>query len=90
VLDGAPSHTSGQITLAQNVSLLRLPSYSWELNPVERWFQEFRCALSERVFDTVEQLQEALTKTLEPYSGGTLLDYEASRVSRGGCKPSSH
>jgi hypothetical protein len=28
VLDGAPSHTSGQITLPENVSLLRLPAYS--------------------------------------------------------------
>jgi transposase len=67
VLGGAPSHTCGQITLPQNVRLLRLPSYSPESNPVERWFQEFRCALSNRVFDTVEQLQEALTKALEPY-----------------------
>ena len=67
VLDGAPSHTSRQIALPQNVRLLRLPSYSPELNPLERWFQEFRRALSNRVFDTVEQLQEALTKALEPY-----------------------
>ena len=41
VLDGAPSHTSAQIVLPENVSLLRLPSYSPELNPVERWFEEF-------------------------------------------------
>lgn len=67
VLDGAPSHTSGQIALPENVSLMRLPAYSPELNPVERWFQEFRRALSNRVFETVELLQEALTATLEPY-----------------------
>ena len=67
VLDGAPSHTAGQITLPKNVSLLRLPAYSPELNPVERWFQEFRRALSNKVFGTVELLQEALTKALEPY-----------------------
>ncbi len=56
VLDGAPSHTSSQITLPENVSLLALPSYSPELNPVERWFQEFRRALSNRIFETIEQL----------------------------------
>jgi transposase len=67
VLDGAPSHTSGQLTLPENVSLMRLPAYSPELNPVERWFQEFRRALSNRVFETVELLQEALTKALETY-----------------------
>ncbi len=67
VLDGAPSHTSGQIALPENVSLMALPAYSPELNPVERWFQEFRRALSNRTFETVELLQEALTKVLEPY-----------------------
>jgi transposase len=67
VLDGAPSHTSGRIELPENMSLLRLPAYSPELNPVERWFQEFRRALSNRIFETVELLQEALTEALEPY-----------------------
>jgi hypothetical protein len=67
VLDGAPSHTSGEIRLPENVSLLRLPSYSPELNPVERWFQEFRRALSNRIFETVELLQGALSDTLELY-----------------------
>jgi transposase len=67
VLDGAPSHTSGRIGLPENVSLMRLPSYSPELNPVERWFQEFRRALSNRIFETVDLLQDALTRVLEPY-----------------------
>lgn len=67
VLDGAPSHTSSQIKLPENVSLMRFPAYSPELNPVERWFQEFRRALSNKIFETVEPLQEALTKALEPY-----------------------
>jgi transposase len=67
VLDNAPSHTSKQIGHPENVSLLPLPAYSPELNPVERWFLEFRRALSNRAFETIEVLQEALTKTLEPY-----------------------
>ncbi len=71
MLDGAPSHTSSQITLPENVSLMRFSGLlSPELNPVERWFQEFRRALStlsNKIFETVEPLQEALTKALEPY-----------------------
>ncbi len=67
VLDGAPSHTSGRIAPPENMSFLRLPAYSPELNPVERWFQEFRRALSNRVFESVELLQEALNEALEPY-----------------------
>jgi DDE superfamily endonuclease len=67
VLDGAPSHRSERISCPENVSLLLLPAYSPELDPVERWFQEFRRGLSNRAFETVELLQEALSRTLVPY-----------------------
>lgn len=67
VLDNAPSHTAKELELPENVELLALPTYSPELNPVERWFQEFRRALSDRIFETIEALQEALTEALEPY-----------------------
>ena len=67
VMDSAPSHRSNSLTLPQNITLLKLPSYSPELNPVERWFLEFRRSLSNRMFGSVEALQRALTKTLEPY-----------------------
>ena|SRR5438270_7803435 len=36
VLDNAPSHRSEEIDHPENVSLLALPAYSPELNPVER------------------------------------------------------
>lgn len=67
VLDGAPSHRSGEINRPENVSFLQLPAYSPELDPVERWFQEFRRKLSNRTFENVAVLQEALTQTLRPY-----------------------
>jgi transposase len=67
VLDNAPSHLSKEVTLPENVSLLPLPPYSPELNPVERWFEEFRRELSNQVFETVDSLQRALTRVLERY-----------------------
>jgi transposase len=67
VLDGAPSHRSEQIVCPDNVELLRLAAYSPELDPVERWFQEFRRELSNKAFETVELVQEALSKALLPY-----------------------
>lgn len=67
VLDGAPSHRSERITHPENVSLLMLPPYSPELDPAERWLQEFRRELSNRTFGTVAVLQEALTRTLRSY-----------------------
>jgi hypothetical protein len=67
VLDGAPSHRSEQIVHPENISLLPLPPRSPELDPAERWFQEFRRSLSNRTFESVALIQEALTKTLWPY-----------------------
>jgi len=67
VLDGAPSHRSGQIVHPENISFLRLPPRSPELDPAERWFQEFRRSLSNRTFESVALIQEALTKTLRLY-----------------------
>ncbi len=67
VLDGAPSHRSEQIAHPENISLVMLPPYSPELDPAERWFEEFRRKLSNRTFETVALLQEALSRTLVPY-----------------------
>ena len=49
------------------MSLLELPAYSPELEQAERWFQEFRRELSNRTFESVALMQEALTRTLAPY-----------------------
>jgi transposase len=67
VLDNAPSHTAKEIEVPENIELLALPTYSPELNPVERWFEEFRRELSNRIFETISSLQTALTETLESY-----------------------
>ncbi len=67
VLDGAPSHRSEEIVCPENIDFLRLPAYSPELDPVERWFQEFRRELSNKAFETVELLQEVLGQALLPY-----------------------
>jgi putative transposase len=67
VLDGAPSHRSERIAHQENISFLRLPPRSPELDPAERWFQEFRRSLSNGIFESVALIQEALTQTLMPY-----------------------
>ncbi len=67
VLDGAPSHRSKKIVHPENISLLMLPPYSPELDPAERWFEEFRRKLSNMTFESVALMQEALTQALVPY-----------------------
>jgi transposase len=67
VLDNGPSHLAADVEVPQNVTLLPLPSYSPELNPVERWFLEFRRALANRSFETIDALHQAITRAIEPY-----------------------
>jgi transposase len=87
VLDGAPSHRSEEIVCPENVDFLRLPAYSPELDPVERWFEEFRRELSNKAFETVELLQEALSAKHFYPTGRSLLAYDGSPVSPGGWRP---
>lgn len=52
VLDGAGWHTSHDLVIPTNVTLLRLPPYAPELNPVERvWLYLRERHLSHRVHD---------------------------------------
>lgn len=54
VVDGAPSHRSKDLRVPENMSLVRLPPYSPELNPVERLWDELREKdFSNRVFDSL-------------------------------------
>jgi transposase len=55
------------VEVPKNVTLMRLPSHSPELNPVERWFLEFRRALSNTIFESIAQLHEAITGHIKPY-----------------------
>ena len=60
-LDGAGWHqTGGDLVLPDNISLLSLPPYSPELNPVENIWQFLRQNyLANRVFDTYDAIVNA-------------------------------
>ena len=61
VLDGAGWHQSGsRLRLPENISLLGLPPYCPELNPVENVWEFLRGNhLSNRVFDTYDAILDA-------------------------------
>ena len=60
VLDGAGWHRGGQLIVPANISLLELPPYAPELNPVENIWQYLRQTwLSNRVFNTFEEIIDA-------------------------------
>ena len=61
MLDGAGWHQpGGALSVPDNISLLPLPSYSPELNPVENVWQFLRQNyLANRVYDTYEAIVDA-------------------------------
>jgi hypothetical protein len=60
VLDGAAWHTSPNLRVPDNISLLPLPRYSPELNPVENVWEFLRANfLSHRVWDGSDAIVDA-------------------------------
>ena len=61
VLDGAGWHQNSSLKLPDNLSLVPLPPYSPELNPVEHLWDELReKAFHNRVFQSIDALEDHL------------------------------
>lgn len=67
VMDRAGSHQNKSVEWPDGIHPLRLPPRSPELNPAERWFKELRARLSNRLFESMEAIEEALEEALRPY-----------------------
>lgn len=60
VLDQAGWHIAKQLVVPENISLLHLPAYSPELNPIERlWAYMKSHYLSNRVYKNYEEIFDA-------------------------------
>lgn len=44
-----------------------MPAYSPELNPVERFFEELRRRIANRIFNSLSELEGALLAVVEEY-----------------------
>jgi transposase len=63
ILDGAGWHKSHALRIPDNLTLLHLPPYAPELNPVELVWHEMRQRyLSNRVYANLQELDQALEK----------------------------
>jgi transposase len=67
VFDNSGAHPAGTIDWPDDTYPIPLPAYSPELNPAERWFEALRRLFANRIFDPLEDLQQALTEALRPY-----------------------
>jgi transposase len=63
IADGATAHR----TENQKIELVKLPAYSPETNPVERFFEELRRELEFCVFESLDEAEVYLTKVLQKY-----------------------
>lgn len=68
VIDNAPCHRPKVLHTISGVTLIYLPPYSPELNPVERFFEELRRATANELFTTIENLEETLTKAINSWT----------------------
>jgi hypothetical protein len=60
ILDGAGWHGSGELIMPKNITLITLPPYSPELNPVENIWEYLRKnKLANRIYETYEDIVEA-------------------------------
>lgn len=67
ITDGAAAHRSPRLKVEAELSIEHLPPYSLELNPVERLFKELRRELKNRVFESLEAVEEAVIKAIKPF-----------------------
>ncbi len=63
IMDGAGWHKAGALNVPENLSILFLPPYSPELNPVENIWQFLRQTyLSNQVFEDYDKIVDACCK----------------------------
>ena len=68
IWDGAGfHHRDGDKDIPHNMRVIQLPAYSPELNPPEKLWDLLKDGICNRVFDTIEALEDALVEKLRPY-----------------------
>ena len=66
LMDKAGWHTAGDLAVPENLSLVFLPPYSPELNPIERlWLHLRDNRLSHRVFRTTDEIIDSCCDGVE-------------------------
>lgn len=68
VVDNAPCHRVKLLQAIPGLTLVFLPSYSPELNPAERFFEEIRRATANRVFESIEKQESVIAAAINRWS----------------------
>ena len=73
VCDGAAWHKSKTLTIPPNITLLNIPPYTPEMNPIEQIWRELRTqGFRNEVFQTLEKVVDRLCETINNLSKKTV------------------
>ena len=75
VMDNAPSHRPRILHKIAGLTIIYLPPYSPELNPVERFFEELRKSTANKIFKNLRDIEKTIGQKVKQLS----LDTEALR-----------
>jgi len=68
IWDGAGFHQDKHLSaIPGNIHLIKLPPYSPELNPIEQLWDQVGVAYANRVYETLDEIEEDITATLAPF-----------------------
>lgn len=68
VWDNAPCHRPKKLQTIPGLTLVALPSYSPELNPTERFFEEIRRATANSIFEQIETQETVISNAVKHWS----------------------
>jgi transposase len=68
VLDNGAFHKAKHLVIPKNMVFLFLPPYAPELNPIERVWQDIKERLTLPLFETLDDLKQAVAEILQRYS----------------------
>jgi len=68
IMDNASFHKSKKLTIPTNIKIEYIPPYSSELNPQERRFEDIKKDLKNKVFKSLQELQDKVTEILFSYT----------------------
>ena len=68
ILDNAPCHRRKDLHNIEGLTLVNLPSYSPELNPAERYFEEIRRVTANRIFKSLDKCEELIIEAVNSWS----------------------
>ena len=67
IADNAGFHHAKDIDVPAGISAEHIPPYSPELNPCERFFEEIRRSMKNKVAETVEEIEQVVIGALRHY-----------------------